>query len=295
MSGDLGVVAGDLASLLSQPAPLIIGTLILQGYEVPSHITIGGSQAITMHKLPGGGRILDAMGPDDGSVAWRGLFIGPGAAQRARSLDIMRTQGLPQVLSFGDYTFKVVIVHYEYDYQERGAIINYRIRMEIVSDPASLIAAVPGIDVALQDDLNTSYALITASAAAATTYITLVGKLDAAQLTAAAYNLTTISAGVGMMMAEAAVATSSTLASDDVVQIGLQDVGTSMKSGIDALSTYFTASTSLTSFTTASTLASATAQAASLAGLVQAGGYINRSRASIASASAQSVAPVIHA
>ena len=292
MSGYLGLATEGVASLLLQPAPLIIGPLILQGHEVPNHITIGGSQAVTIHKLPGGGRIIDAMGPDDGTVAWRGLFIGPNAAQRARSLDGMRVQGAPQVLSFGDYSFNVIIVHCEYDYQERGAIINYRVRAEIVPNLPDLITTSPDIDVALQDDLDVGQSLIVASAAAAATYASLVGKSDAAKITASAYGLTTIAAVLSTTGIAAAAAPSSTVAADKGLQIGLEDVATLVQSNISILSTSSMTLTSLPSFTTASSLALATVQAGSLAALVQTSGYVNRARVNLASAGALAVVPL---
>ena len=103
MSGYFGILAADISSLLAQPAPLTIGDLVLQGHEVPGRISIGGAQSVTVHKMPGGRRIIDAMGVDDGSISWRGVFCGPDAAQRARMLDIMRQQGTPRVLSFADF------------------------------------------------------------------------------------------------------------------------------------------------------------------------------------------------
>ena len=292
MSGYLGLASKGVASLLSQPAPLIIGSLILQGYEVPNHITIGGSQAVTIHKLPGGGRIIDAMGPDDGAVAWRGLFIGPNAAQRARSLDGMRVQGTPQVLSFGDYSFNVIIVHCEYDYQERGAIINYRVKAEIVPNLPDLITTSSDLDVALQDDLNAGQSLIMISAAAAATYASLFGKSDATMVTASAYGLTTIVAGLSMTAAAAEATTSSTVAADKGVQVGLEDVAIAVQGNINILSTSLMHSVSITSFTTASNLALATAQASSLAALVQTSGYVNRARANVALAGAPAMVPL---
>ena len=293
MSGYLGLVAGGAASLLSRPAPLIIGTMILQDYEVPSHITVGGSQAVTVHKLPGGGRIIDAMGPDDGVVAWHGLFVGSGAAQRARNLDVMRIQGMPQVLSFGDYTFNVVVVHCEYDYQERGAIIKYRIRTEIVPNSSYLTTTSSDIDAALQDDLNASQTLITASAAAASTYASLVGKADAVRLTASAYNLTTVATGISSAVAAAAATPSSSFDFGEDAQADLQSVGMMLQDSIHALSPPST--TSLESLTTAPALALATAEAASLAALVQAGSHVDRMRVNIASAGVQTAVPLVYA
>ncbi len=296
MSGFLGLIAGQSAALLSQPAPLVIGALTLQGYEVPSRITIGGAQAVTIHKLPGGGRIIDAMGADDGSIAWRGLFVGPGAAQRARSLDIMRIQGTPQTLSFGDYTFNVIVVHCDYDYQQRGSIINYRVKTERVTAPSSLTTGLPSLDFALQDDLSASQTLLTTAAAAALTYATLTGKSDAASITASAFNMTAIATGIGITATVAAATPLSALSGSGTVQAGLQTAGAALQSGIQGFTVPTTSlsSTDLT-FTSAQSLAASTAQAASLAALVQAGGYVNRTRANIASSNAQVITPLIYA
>ena len=296
MSGYLGVIAGEAASLLLQPAPLIIGALVLQGYEVPSRITIGGAQAVTIHKLPGGGRVIDAMGADEGAIIWSGMFVGPGAAQRARSLDIMRAQGIPQSLSFGDYTFNVVVVLCEYDYQSRGAVISYRVRTEIVPDPYSLVALSPGLDLALQDDLASSQTVLAGAAAAALTYATLADKADAAQITASAFGLNAIAAGLGATAATAAATSLSALPGSGAVQTGLQAGGAALQSDIQG----FSMSTSLSSsvgllFGSAPALATSTAQAATLAALVQAGGYVNRARTNLGSADAKIVAPLVHA
>ena len=296
MSGYLGLVAGGAAELLSQPAPLAIGTLILQGHEVPGRITIGGAQAVTIHKLPGGGRIIDAMGADDGSIAWRGLFMGPDAAQRARSLDAMRIQGTPQILSFGDYTFNVVVIHFEYDYQQCGSIINYRVKTERIPTPSSLTTGVSSLDFVLQDDLGASQTLLTTAAAAALTYATLAGKSDAASITASAFNLTTIAAGISITATTAAAATPSTLPGNGIVQARLQTAGAALQSGIQSFAVSTTSLSSVElSLSNSQTLAMSTAQAASLAALVQAGAYIDRTRANIASSSAQVVTPLIYA
>ena len=295
MSGYLGLAAGEAAALLSQPAPLVIGNLILQGVEVPNRITIGGSQSVTIHKLPGGGRVIDAMGADDGAIAWRGLFIGPDAARRARNLDTIRVQGEPQLLSFGDYTFNVVVVQFAYDYQDRGMIINYRIKTEIVMDPSSLVDAVPGLDLALQDDLGTSQTLLTTAAAAALTLATLAGKADAEQITASAFSLNTIAAGIGITAATAAVTTLSALPGNGNIQTGLQAAGASMQGEIQDFSILAPTSSAGLPFTSASALAMSTAQAAALAAFVQAGGYVNRARGNLASPGGRIAVPLVHA
>ena len=236
------------------------------------------------------------MGADEGTIAWRGAFVGPGAAQRARSLDAMRVQGTPQTLSFGDYTFNVVIVHCEYDYQNRGAVINYRVRTEIVPDPYSLIAMPPGLDLALQDDLEASRTALAGAAAIVLTYATLAGKSDAERITASAFGLNAIAAGLGATATTAAATTLSALPGNGAVQTGLQAGGTALQSGIQGFSMSAPSSSSVgLLFGDASALAASTAQAAALAALVQAGGYVNRALTNLGSANAQVVAPLVHA
>ena len=131
------IIGSGLINLLVaslDQAPVVLGAVVLLGHEVPSRISLGGAQAVTIHRLPGGSRIIDAMGVDDGSISLSGYFTGPGAASRARLFDSIRKAGQVVPLSFGDYAFNVVVVHFEYDLQDRGALISYRIRMEIIPD-----------------------------------------------------------------------------------------------------------------------------------------------------------------
>ena len=73
---------------------LTLGPVAFAGFEIPSSITLGGRQRLAIHKLPGGLRIIDALGPDPADLAWSGIFTGPDAADRARLLDAMRVGGL---------------------------------------------------------------------------------------------------------------------------------------------------------------------------------------------------------
>ena len=139
MSGALGFGLGEALLAVLDQAPVILGPVVFEGHEVPSRIGIGGAQAVKIHRLPGGGRVIDAMGVDDSAISWRGFFTGPMASARARLVDAMRQNGQLVGLSFGDYAFNVVVVHFEYDLQDRGALISYRIRTEIVPDDSGQV------------------------------------------------------------------------------------------------------------------------------------------------------------
>lgn len=283
MSGILGSLAVGVELLTGGPAPLIIGDLLLQGHEVPARISIGGSQAITIHKLPGGGRIIDAMGADHGVIAWRGLFSGPDAARRARALDLMRQLGSPRVLSFGDYTFNVVVVYCEYDYQDRGAVISYRIRCEIVPDPAGTTTGANDLAIALQGDFVIGADVLQIGIASALSCATLGGRSSAAGLVAVAGTLGTIAASLGMTSQGADTAAAGDASAYKPVQAGIETSGLALQTVISSTAIGSPASPGAPlSFKSASDLAMATGEAALLATAVRSGGHINRINTNLA-------------
>lgn len=296
MSGFFGSLVDLSVSALSGPAPVVIGGLVLRGHEVPGRIVVGGAQAVTVHKLPGGGRIIDAMGRDDNSIVWRGVFVGPDAAQRARAVDAMRQQGTPRTLSFGDYTFNVVIVHFEYDYQDRGAVVSYRIKSEILPDCTDPSAGVGGLGVALQGDLVAGSGILASGAAAALTYAGLGGRRDAATITAAAYGLASTATGLGSAATLVAATGAADLATSPALRVGLENAGLTLQGAIAGLSNGALAGSAAgIDLTSASGLALATAQAAALAAAVRVGARVNRAGANVARGNAQPVAPYVHA
>ena len=94
------------------------GSFIFSGPEVPEKISIGGDQMLNTHKLVGGVRIVDAMGPDDQSLSWSGWFLYGNATARARFLDNIRRQGLPCTLTWDMFSYQVVISRFTADYEK---------------------------------------------------------------------------------------------------------------------------------------------------------------------------------
>src|SRR5690242_17085448 len=72
---------------------LVLGPVAFSDFEVPERIRFGGAQRLTVHKLPGGARVIDALGPDDTELGWSGIFAGPDATERALLLDQLRVRG----------------------------------------------------------------------------------------------------------------------------------------------------------------------------------------------------------
>ena len=52
--------------------------IVFQDFELPSGINFGGRQRLALHRLPGGSRVIDALGRDDAQISFAGIFTGSG-------------------------------------------------------------------------------------------------------------------------------------------------------------------------------------------------------------------------
>ncbi len=120
---------------------LTLGPVAFAGFELPSSITLGGRQRLAIHRLPGGVRIIDALGPEPADIGWSGIFTGPDAADRARLLDTMRVMGSSMVLSWDAFLYTVLIESFTADYRSPWWI-PYRLSCSVLQDEVNLAASV---------------------------------------------------------------------------------------------------------------------------------------------------------
>jgi len=139
----------------SDPPPVTLGDITFTGFEVPEKIPFGGTQQLTVHKLPGGARVIDAMGGDDKAIEWSGYFRGPDAASRARVLDAMRCSAQQLQLNWADFARAVVIQEFTCDYTNNGALLPYRISLVVVPQ-AALSPPPPTLSQQLNDDVSSA-------------------------------------------------------------------------------------------------------------------------------------------
>ena len=175
---------------------LLLGPVTFQSFELPPRIGFGGEQRLAVHRLPGGARVIDAMGPDDAPIAWSGAFSGPDAADRARLLDLLRAEGLPLPLAWDAFAYLVVIASFEASY-ERPNWVPYRLACVVLADQtqvatalaASLVSTVAA-DLGAAPAVDVSAATAALAAPGATTlgtsaYGAAVAAVGAAQASAA--------------------------------------------------------------------------------------------------------------
>jgi hypothetical protein len=133
---------------------LTLGGVLFADFEVPEKINFGGQQVLVTHKLPGGQRIIDAMGRDDMPIRWSGRFRGSSAEFRARSLDFLRVGGQVQQLAFSTFRYSVLVDSFEGDFRQPYEI-PYSISCTVVQDQTSpILTALIGLDQAVGEDVN---------------------------------------------------------------------------------------------------------------------------------------------
>jgi len=144
---------------------LSLGDVDFAAFEVPSVIAFGGRQSLAVYRLPGGVRVVDALGPDDSDITWRGILSGAGATDRARALDALRIAGQPATLAWDEFFYSVVIGDLQFEFCNSWWI-PYKISCVVVDDPGTpALAAVVSILSAVASDLSSAANFTDVSAA----------------------------------------------------------------------------------------------------------------------------------
>jgi hypothetical protein len=117
---------------------LLLGPVVFQDFEVPCGINFGGRQRLAIHQLPGGVRVIDALGRDDADICFGGIFCGDDATLRARLLDEMRALGTLLPLTWDVFFYTVVISQFQADYATSNWI-PYKITCTVLRDEASAL------------------------------------------------------------------------------------------------------------------------------------------------------------
>lgn len=113
---------------------LVLGGVQFNDFELPEEVKLGGNHAGKLWKLPGGVRIIDAQGPDDESIEWRGRFRSGTAMSRALSIDSMRRSGRAISLQVLGLSYQVFIRTFTFHPARNGFEIPYEISLIVLLD-----------------------------------------------------------------------------------------------------------------------------------------------------------------
>jgi hypothetical protein len=191
MSGILDAITAA-GQLFGGYGVVTLGPVQLTGSMLPASISIGGSQALTVHKLPGGTRIIDAMGQDDSTIGWSALLDTAEASTTARLLDKVRRSGTAITLAWDVYSYQVILSKFTCE-TRLVPPMKYSLELTVVND-STLVTGITPTSLALQlaGDLTTGNVL----GALSTVSQGLVGNtVGTAQTAAAATGATTYGTG----------------------------------------------------------------------------------------------------
>lgn len=144
---------------------LTLGGIPFTGFSPPNSMMGGGDQAMVLHKLPGGSRVIDTLGPDEADVEWKGEFFDDAAYSFALALDAMRAAGEVVPLTWGGQYRSVIIKRFIYRVRRLPVWVEYEISCTVyVNQSLGVLAAAPAttIDTLASSDLAAAAAALAA-------------------------------------------------------------------------------------------------------------------------------------
>lgn len=143
---------------------LSLGGIVFQvgDYSPPAEMPFGGEQKLIVHKLPGGNRVIDVLGPDEDDIQWKGFFFSNDAINIAGNFDAMRAAGQVVPLIFAGMYRSVVIKHFRPKIRRYPVWVDYDICCVVSQNPAwgNLSAPTSTVDSLTQADLRQAGAIV---------------------------------------------------------------------------------------------------------------------------------------
>lgn len=140
---------------------LTLGGISFDDYSTPETMMGGGNQAMVVHKLPGGARVIDTLGPDEADICWRGFFFGDNAYSNALTIDSIRAAGQVVSLSWGGQFRSVIVSQFIYRVRRMPTWVFYEVVCTVVQNPSlGILSGVPSsIDTLILGDLASAVGL----------------------------------------------------------------------------------------------------------------------------------------
>ena len=132
---------------------LALGSCVFTDFAAPELLPGGGKQQMRVHKLPGGDRYIDTMGPDDDDRQFDVLHVGASAQDDVLTLDQMRISGQPWPYSNGMEARTVVISALTWRV-EKFNVIHTSLTLTPVDNPSGSGTGTSSLDSLVGSDLS---------------------------------------------------------------------------------------------------------------------------------------------
>ncbi len=140
---------------------LSLAGIIFDSFSTPARMPAGGNQAMVVHKLPGGSRVIDTLGPDEADIYWAGELFGDGAYATALALDAIRQSGEVVPLIWAGQYRSVIVSSFNYALRREPVWVEYQVVCTVYQNPmAGLLGAlVSSVESLVLTDLAAALAL----------------------------------------------------------------------------------------------------------------------------------------
>lgn len=168
-----------------------LGDFEFQDFEVPENILFGLAQKQVVHKLIGGKRQIDSLGPDPDDITFTGWLTDGDALSRGLYLKNLCSQGAVLALTWSEMAYTVTIQAARFDFRLAWRI-QYTLTMTVVSDDTAPVTSLPSASTEqlLNDDVTQATSLassigsssLTNALGSVTSALSNVGNLATASL-----------------------------------------------------------------------------------------------------------------
>lgn len=140
---------------------LSLAGIAFDSFSTPARMPAGGNQALVVHKLPGGQRVIDCLGPDEADITWNGEFFGDDAYATALALDAVRQAGQVVPLIWGGQYRSVIVSRFEYALRREPVWVEYQITCTVYQNPSAgvLGGVASSVESLVLSDLGTALGL----------------------------------------------------------------------------------------------------------------------------------------
>lgn len=114
---------------------LVLGGIAFDDWSTPSRMPFGGKQALAIHKLPGGSRVVDELGPDEMDIAFTGTLWGDGSFDNGVALDALRSGGQIVPLMYCGQFYQVIVQECSVIVERFPQYAAYNVSCLVVSNP----------------------------------------------------------------------------------------------------------------------------------------------------------------
>jgi hypothetical protein len=113
---------------------LVLGGIAFDDWSTPDRMPFGGKQELAVHRLPGGARVVDTLGPNEADIQFVGTMYANDAYGVADALDALRISGAQVPLTFAGRFYLVIVREVHVDIRRYPQLMNYHVSCLVVQN-----------------------------------------------------------------------------------------------------------------------------------------------------------------